>query len=148
MVRPPWDPLKELVGVHRRMNQLFERALARTNFDTQEGIGPWSPETDAYETPDSLVFEMELPGLSQDAIELRVDGDQLVVEGERSLDREHPGDQFHRVERTYGRFCRRFQLPSNVDREHVEAEYRLGVLTVRLSKNESGPPKPLKVPIR
>ena len=148
MSRPEWDPLKELVGVHKRMNQLFERALTGPNFETQEGVDSWRPDADVYETGSALVMEVELPGLSQEAIEIRVDSDELVVEGERNLEREGREDQFHRVERAYGKFSRRFRLPSTVDRDRIEATYRHGVLTVTLPKSAEHRPTALKVPIR
>ena len=147
MAQGKWDPLKELVGVHKRMNELFESALARTDFDAKEGVGAWSPEADVYETPEALRLDLELPGLDQRAIELRVDGDELVVEGERRMDREAPAEQFHRVERSYGKFSRRFRLPSTVDRDQIQAKYRNGVLAIVLPKKDSARPKAIKVPI-
>ena len=58
-----YDPLKELAAVQKRMNQLFENALARTNFETSEGFDCWSPVCDVYETSDRLMLSVELPGL-------------------------------------------------------------------------------------
>ena len=75
---------------------------------------------------------LELPGLEQDQIELRLDGDDLIVAGERELVREQPDEQFHRVERSYGKFSRRFHLPSSVNRNAIEASYRDGLLRVAL----------------
>src|SRR6185436_2347480 len=112
MAKAEWDPLKELVGVQERMNKLFESALAKTNFDADGGVGAWAPVTDVYETPDQFVLCLELPGLDQKDIDLRMDGDELVVQGERRMEREQPGEQFHRVERSYGKFVRRFPIPS------------------------------------
>jgi len=142
-----WDPFRELEGVHKRMNELFERALARSDFDAPGSVGSWVPEADVYETPDALVVELELPGLDHDAIELRVDDDELIVEGERKMQRGSGEERFHRVERRYGRFARRFRLPSTVDRESVEARFRNGVLTVSLGRRQQEQPKPIKVPI-
>ncbi len=138
----------EMQSIQKRMNQLFENALARTDFDAAGGVGAWTPVTDVYETDDTFVVLVELPGLGQDAIDVRVDGDDLVVEGERRMEREQPGEHFHRVERSYGRFSRRFRLPSAVDRESVDAVYRLGVLTVRLAKTARREPRPIRVSVR
>ncbi len=133
MAQTEWDPLKELASVQSRMNKLFESALARTKFDDEGGVGAWTPVSDVYETPDHLVFCLELAGLDQSDIDVRVDGDELVVQGERRMDREQSGE-FHRVERSYGKFCRRFPIPSTADRQTVEAVYRHGVLHVSLLK--------------
>jgi HSP20 family protein len=148
MTQRLWDPLKELEGVHRRLNQLFESALSRSDFDTHEGIGAWAPTADVHETGDSFVVELELPGLDQREIEIRVDGDELVVEGERRMRRGETNETFHRVERNYGKFSRRFRLPSTVDREHIEATYRNGVLDIVVAKTDRRGPEAIKVPIR
>lgn len=143
-----WDPLKELVGIQERMNKLFESALVRTNFDAEGGVGAWTPVADVYESPTRVVFCLELPGLSLADIDLRLEDDDLIVHGERRMLREEAGEQFHRVERSYGKFARRFRLPSHVDRDSVEATYRDGVVTVALSKRDGAAKKPIRVAIR
>ena len=127
-----WDPLKELLTVQKRMNKLFESALERTDFDAQDEVDTWTPVADVYDSLDALVLCLELPGLEQEQIALRVEADELIVSGERLIDRERPEEQFHRVERAYGKFSRRFHLPSTVDRDNVEATYRDGLLRVSL----------------
>lgn len=142
-----WDALSELLNVQKRMNSLFESALARSNFETQDGFDSWTPICDAFATPEGLVLYLELPGLEQRHIDLRVEGDELVVEGERKLEREQEGEQFHRVERSFGKFSRRFNLPSTVDRDAVEASYREGVLRVELPNRGKRHPESIKVSI-
>jgi len=141
------DSLKELLAVQKRMNQLFESALAKTDFDAQEGVDGWTPVSDVYTTSRSMVICLELPGLAQEQIDLRLTGDDLIVSGEREMSRGGHGEQYHRVERSYGKFCRRFRLPSAVDRSSVEASYRDGVLRVVLSKKETGDSEPFRVEI-
>jgi HSP20 family protein len=148
MAQAEWDPLKELQVVQQRMNKLFETALARTNFDAEGGVGAWVPVSDVYETPSGFVVCLELPGLSAADIDVRVDGDDLVVQGERGMEREHPGEQYHRVERSYGKFARRFTLPSDVDRNSAAADYKNGVLTIRLTRRESVGREPIRLEIR
>jgi HSP20 family protein len=143
-----WDPLKELVGIQERMNKLFESALARTNFDAEGGVGAWTPVADVYETGTSFVVCLEIPGLTQAEIDLRLEDDELLVQGERRMERGAPGEQFHRVERSYGKFVRRFRLPSSVDRDTVHASYVDGVLEVTLVKRDDGSTRPIRVAIR
>jgi HSP20 family protein len=145
--RDEWDPLRELLGVQKRMNDLFERALARTNFETSEGFDSWTPVCDVCETREALILYLELPGLEQQGIDLRLDGDELVVAGERRMDREHSAEQYHRVERSYGRFSRRFHLPSTVDRTAVQASYHGGLLRVVLPIRGVMPNEPIRVSI-
>lgn len=142
------DPLKELLTVQKRMNKLFESALERTDFDAQDEVNRWTPVADVYETQDALVICMELPGLEQEQINLRVEGDELVVAGERTIERERAGEHFHRVERAYGKFSRRFHLPSTVAREKVDATYRDGVLRVTLRHHGEKRNGPIRVAIR
>ena len=148
MSQAEWDPLKELVGVRERMNKMFESALARTNFDADGEVGAWTPVADVYETPSELRLLLELPGLAADEIDLRIDGDELLVQGDRRTERGGAGEQFHRVERSHGKFARRFPLPSSVDRGSVRAVYRDGVLEVALAKRDGGSDGPIRVAIR
>lgn len=143
-----WDPLKELLTVQKRMNKLFESALERTDFEAQHEVDTWTPLADVYETERSLVICLELPGLEQERIDLRVEGDELVVSGERAIEREREGDRFHRVERSYGKFSRRFHLPSSVDRDQVDAVYRNGLLRVEMRQRGTRNNGPIPVSIR
>ena len=146
--RGQWNPLTELLSVQKRMNELFESAMARTNFETREGFDAWTPVCDVYEAEGALVLDLELPGMVQNEIDLRLDGDELVVEGERKMEREQSGEQYHRVERSYGRFARRFRIPSTVDRDSVRASYRDGLLRVDLPQKGEGPSDSIQLSIR
>lgn len=149
MTRPSeWDPLQELSAVQKRMNRLFETALARTEIEADGGIGPWVPVADVRETADQFLVSVELPGLEPDRIRVRVDGEDLVIEGERPMERERPGVRFHRVERSYGRFARRFRLPGTARRDSVQAHHRDGVLRVILAKRAAEGPDSFTVAVR
>jgi len=148
MAQTEWDPLKDLVGIQERMNKLFESALARTNFDAEGGVGAWTPVADVYEGEDRVVFCLELPGLAQTDIDVRLEDDELVVRGERRMDRGAPGEQFHRVERSYGKFIRRFRLRSHIDRQSVAGVYQDGVLVITLAKRDDAGKHPIRVAIR
>lgn len=130
-----WDSMDELSAVQRKMNELFERALTRTDFDaaTEAGDG-WSPACDVRETGDAFEIRAELPGVEQDRIDVQVDGDRLIIQGAREPEPEPPGSTHHRVERSRGRFRRIVSLPASTDRGRIEAAYRNGVLTVILPK--------------
>ncbi len=148
MAQTDWDPLKDLIGIQERMNKLFESALARTNFDAEGGVGAWTPVADVYDGGERVVFCLELPGLTQSDIDVRLEDDELVVQGERRMDRGASGEQFHRVERSYGKFVRRFRLPSQIDRPSVAAAYEDGVLVITLAKTDGAGKRPIRVAIR
>ena len=142
-----WNPIAELIGVQKRMNQLFESALARSDLAAPEGLGFWSPLCDVYGTADEVVVCLELPGLSIEEIDVRLEQDDLIVEGTREMEREHEGEQYHRVERSYGRFSRRVRLPSRVDRSAVRATYTDGVLRVVLPTRDGQQQGPQRISI-
>jgi HSP20 family protein len=127
-----WDPLRELALVQKRMNRLFESAMGVKDFEAQDEVDSWKPVGDVYETPGALVVCLELPGVEQESIDVSLDGDELVVSGERDMDARRGDEQFHRVERSYGKFSRRFRLPSTVDRGSVEASFRDGLLRITM----------------
>lgn len=147
VTRADQDPLKELAAVQKRMNQLFESAMARTNFETSEGFESWRPTCDVYETADSLVLAVELPGLQRDDIDVRIDGDELVVDGQRRMEHDGSGEHHHRVEREIGAFSRRFRLPSTADRDQIEATYRDGLLTVTIANRPTDPAGPVTIEV-
>jgi HSP20 family protein len=148
MKRGDPDPLEELAGVQHRMNRLFESALARTDFEAEGGFGAWSPVSDVAETAEALHFWLELPGLDQRDLDVRIDGDELLVAGQLPPDRGESGEQYHRVERSSGRFVRRFPLPPDVDRESIDAQFRGGVLRIRVAKRSQERAGPIRVPVR
>ena len=143
-----WDPMRDLASVQKQMNKLVESAMARTDFQVPGGVGSWEPVADVYETDEALVVTLEIPGLRQEDIDARIDGDDLVIEGERRMDREQPGEHFHRVERSYGRFLRMFRLPPYVDRNSIDARYVDGVLKILLARADGGEQKAIQVSIK
>jgi len=140
-----WDPLRELSGVQKRMNRLFEAALARTELGAEGGIGPWTPVADVVDEGDTLRIRLDIAGVEADRIKVRFEDDELVVEGDRPMERERPGDRYHRVERSYGKFARRFRLPGTVDRASVQATHRDGVLEISLWKRDVAGPSDVRV---
>jgi HSP20 family protein len=142
-----WNPIAELIGVQKRMNQLFESALARSDLAASEGLGYWTPLCDVYAAAEHLVVCVELPGVEAGQIDVRLEEDDLVVEGTREMEREREGEQYHRVERSYGRFSRRVRLPSRVDRSAVRATFTDGVLRIVLPARNGQASGPLRVSI-
>ena len=106
----------------------------------------WMPPVDIYQTGEhELVLKAELPDMKEEEIGLTVEDNTLTLRGERKLDAEVTEDQFHRIERSYGSFARTFALPPTVDAGKVSAEYKSGVLTVRLPLREEAKPRQIKV---
>jgi HSP20 family protein len=116
-----WDPLQDLLAAQQRLTRL--------------AVGPtgWTPAVDVFETPDRYVVMVELPGLTQDDVQLQHHEGHLTISGMRR-ERESACEQFHRIERGHGSFSRTFQLPAPVVAERITADLRDGVLTVTCPK--------------
>ena len=122
--------LSDLAALEQQINQLFESAR-HTNQPTRNS---WSPAVDIYETTDSFVLTAEVPGVTSEEIDVKVVDNQLTLRGERRWDRDTSGEQFHRLESSYGKFERSFNLSERIDTNHITAAIEQGVLIVKLPK--------------
>lgn len=133
-----WDPLRDLVVLQERMNRLFEDASKQRSSEEEKGEqeierADWSPTADVYNRQHEYVIMIDLPGIERQALELSVDDNWLLVRGVRAIEQ----DAAQRLERKHGRFLRRFgPLPPTVDQSAISAEYKDGVLTIRLPKQQ------------
>ena len=142
------DPFRELESFRNQMNRLFGDVFpAGRTGDEAPSLAAWAPPVDISETPDQLVFQVELPGFSHDDLRLRAENGVLTLEGERKFEKETEKKAYHRVERAYGRFVRAFSLPVNVDPEKINASLVDGILTVELQKREEAKPKSIPIGI-
>jgi HSP20 family protein len=122
-----WDPFREL---------------------SQLTVGSWVPPVDVYSSGDhEIVLKAELPDMTREAIDITVEDDTLTIKGEKKFEAGVNDDQFHRIERRYGAFSRSFSLPQTVDASKVTADYKNGVLTVRLPLREEARPRQIKVDV-
>src|SRR6187200_1326546 len=144
-----WDPFREFTQMQDRLNRVFTDAYGRQGSD--EGLltsGAWVPPVDIYQNGDSeLVLKAELPDMVREDIDVTVDNGTLTIKGEKKFAGEPKEEQFHRIERRYGLFSRSFSLPQTVDAAKVSAEYKNGVLTVRLPVREEAKPRSIKVDV-
>jgi HSP20 family protein len=131
-----YDPFRELRGLHDEMNRLFTGITPATADQGEFIRGAWSPNVDIYEDQDRLIVEAELPGMNRDDFELSVENNVLTLKGERKFEKKTEGDNYHRVERSYGAFTRQFTLPQTVTADGATADFENGVLRVALPKRE------------
>lgn len=143
------DPFRELSTLQERMNRAFQDSLSRASTPREEELytGSWAPPVDIFETKDKLVLKAELPGFKQEEIALRVENALLSIEGERKFEKESGDENYHRVERSYGKFVRTFSLPTTVDYEKIAASFENGILTVSLPKKEETKPKQIRIQV-
>jgi HSP20 family protein len=142
-----WDPFRELNLITDRMNRLFADSFAPVTRDEALTTSTFVPPVDIYEDEHNITLKIEVPGIEQKDIDVRVENNTLTVRGERKFEREEKEENFHRVERRYGSFFRAFTLPNTVDAENVNAEYDNGVLKIALAKKAEAKPKQIKVNI-
>jgi HSP20 family protein len=142
-----FDPLRDVAALQDRVNRIFADAYRRDNDDLMTR-GAWVPPVDIYETPNhELVLRAELPDVVREDIALRVENNTLTISGDRKMDSQIKEEQYHRIERAYGTFSRAFTLPPTVDTSAIAAEYKNGVLTVRLPLREEAKPKQIQVQV-
>ena len=141
-----WEPFRELATLQNEMNRLFNTA-----FDAPAGQGNggalrrWLPAMDLVETDDHFVLRADLPGLSEQDVNIEVEDRVLTISGERKAEHELSKEGYHRVERAFGSFSRSLTLPEGVDPEAVQASFDRGVLEVRIPKPEQRKPRKISI---
>jgi len=141
------DPFREFAQLQNRINRAFSDADSR-NDDGLTTSGSWVPPVDIYQNGEhEIVLKAEVPDMTREDIDITLDGGTLTIKGEKKLSNEAKEEQYHRIERHYGSFSRSFSLPQTVDTAKVAADYKNGVLTVRLPLREEAKPRQIKVDV-
>ena len=139
-----WDPFREFATLQDRMNRLFRDSYSEGREEALT-TSTFAPAVDVYEDEHSVTLKIEVPGVDEKDIDVRVENHTLTVHGERKFEKEEKEENFRRVERQYGSFTRSFTLPNTIDAEHVTANYEKGVLKIKLVKKAEAKPKQIKV---
>jgi HSP20 family protein len=141
-----WDQSRGLTSLQDQVNRLFEDNFTRDRSGHAD-LATWAPPVDIYETENELVANVDLPGLEEKDIDVRVENNMLTIRGERKFEKDVNEDNYLRIERSYGSFMRSFSLPNTVSSENIRAEYRNGVLTLHMAKLEESKPKQIKITV-
>ena len=134
----------DVVELQHRLNALFEGAAAARE---EESSASFVPAVDVYEDEAKLVLKLEIPGVKQEDIDLRVENQKLTIKGQRRFEAEEKEQNFHRIERRFGSFTRSFTLPHTVDTNTTNASYQDGVLSITMAKKAEAKPRQIKVEI-
>ena len=139
----PTDPFRLLQD---RINRLFDDDYTPMT----EGllVAGWTPKCDIYETEGEIVLKAELPEVKKQDVKVNLDGNRLEISGERKLSDEIKRENYHRVERRYGKFVRSFTLPVEVDLAKVNADFKDGILQVTMPKREDAKTKRIEVKVK
>ena len=141
-----WNPLQDLMVLQDRMNRLFEDATQRRGQPGGDDVferADWTPAADIYETETGFLIALDLPGIKRDALEIDIDDNRLMVKGVRVVD----DTKTRRTERPRGKFLRAFAVPASVDQGAIGAEYKDGVLQIRLPKRAEQKAQKIEVKI-
>jgi HSP20 family protein len=128
-----------------RMNRLFRELYSPEGPEEALTTTSFAPPVDVYEDEHTVTLKLEVPGIDEKDIDVRIEGNTLTVHGERKIENEEKEENFIRIERQYGSFTRSFTLPSTVDPGQVSAHYDKGVLKINLAKKAEAKPKQIKV---
>jgi HSP20 family protein len=141
------DPFAELASLNDQMNRVFRNVRSSQERSPEEYLvsSGFAPPVDVYEDEHNITLKIEVPGIDEKDIDVRMENSVLTVHGERKFEKEEKEENFHRVERQYGSFTRSFTLPSTVDPDQVRANYDKGILRISLAKKAEAKPKQIKV---
>lgn len=138
-----FEPFRELVNFQNQMNRIFQD-YGRGS-DELLTSGTFVPPVDIYEDEHSINLKLEIPGIEEKDLDIKLENNTLTVRGERKFEKEEKEENFHRIERRYGAFARSFTLPNTVDPDSVQASYENGILKITLAKRAEAKPKQIKV---
>jgi HSP20 family protein len=138
--------VSDVAVLQNRLNSIFND-FARPEAQESLALGNFVPAVDIYEDEQKLVLKLEVPGIRQDDIDVRLENQTLTVKGERRFEAEEKEENFHRIERRFGSFTRSFTLPVSVDTASVAAKYENGVLAISLAKKEAAKPRQVKIEV-
>jgi HSP20 family protein len=139
-----FEPFREFVTLQDRINRVF-RDSYKDSEDESLTTSSFAPAVDVYEDEHNVTLKIEVPGIDEKDIDVRLENNTLTVHGERKIEKEEKEENYRRVERQYGSFTRTFTLPTTVDSEKVSATYDKGVLKIALPKKAEAKPKQIKV---
>jgi len=140
-----WDPFREFTTVQDRLNRLFRESYGPEDREESLITGGFAPPVDVYEDEHNVTLKIEVPGIDEKDMDVRIENNVLTVHGERKFEKEEKEENFRRVERQYGSFTRTFTLPTTVDAEKVSANNDKGILKIVLPKKAEAKPKQVKV---
>jgi HSP20 family protein len=148
MTMVKWEPFRDLMTMQDRMTRLFDETLARIWKEEGVAKGIWSPAVDILERGDEIILKIDLPEMTQSEIDIKVEENILIIQGERKFIKESPDANYIQIERPYGTFHRHFTIPRMIDQEKIKATYKDGVLRVVLPKKKEVHPKPVAIEVK
>src|SRR5215467_7201811 len=142
------EPFFELTSLQDRVNQLFHQAFGGEGLEQPLTTATFLPPVDISEDEHNITLKAEIPGVTEKDLNITLDNNVLTISGERKFNEEEKKDNFHRIERRYGKFTRSFTLPVGVDAQNVNATFENGILSLTLPKREEFKPKQITIGVK
>jgi HSP20 family protein len=149
-----FNPMRDLVDFEREFNKMFNTFENRFGIskskeeDNEYENAVWMPLTDIYEDKERYTLKLDLPGIKKDDVKISFVDGKLSISGERNQETEHKDSKCHRIERSFGRYYRSFNLPEHVQSEKINAEFKDGQLTISIPKAEEAKPKEIEIKVK
>ena len=140
-----WEPFREIAGLQNEMSRLMNSVFEAAGDGGTAAPRTWIPAVDVWETEGELVYALDLPGVPQESISVELEDGALTVSATRERSSEISDERFHRTERRVGTFSRTIAVPAGVDEGKIAANYRDGVLEIRVAKPEQPKPKRIEI---
>lgn len=149
-----FNPFRDMLNVEREFNRLSRVFNNRYGLSTREDDDSeydnavWMPMTDVYEDDNNYQLKVDLPGVNKDDLKISFKDGELSISGERKQEIEEKKGKYHRIERTFGKYYRSFNLPKLIQSDKIDAEFKDGQLTVTIPKAEEAKPKELEIKVK
>jgi len=149
-----FNPMRDLVDFERELNRMFNSFENRFGIskskdeDNEYENAVWMPLTDIYEDKEKYTLKLDLPGIKKEDVKISFVDGKLSISGERSQESEHKDSKCHRIERSFGKYYRSFNLPEHVQSEKINAEFKDGQLTISVPKVEETKPKEIEIKVK
>ncbi|HEX9018561.1 MAG TPA: Hsp20/alpha crystallin family protein [Anaerolineaceae bacterium] len=136
-----WDPFRDMMSMRQAIDRLIDNSMG----DNWDSGTEWSLPLDVMETGDGYVVEATVPGIKPEDLEITYNNGTLTIRGETKAENEQKEGKYHLRERRYGTFVRSIALPTDVKADSIEANYKDGVLSLKLPKTEEVKPKRIAI---
>ncbi len=143
-----YNPVRNLFDLRTSVDRLFDDFFGLERGTMREPSLAVVPAVDLEETDDAFKITAELPGMDKKDIHITFENNVLTISGEKKAEKEIKEENYHRLERSYGKFQRSFELPGYINRDKIEADYKDGVLHITVPKSEEAKPKQIEVKVK
>ncbi len=134
-------------GLQDSVNRLFDSFFGREGNQGTDFTNSWYPLTNIYENKDGYRVVMDVPGLTNDDLNIEFKESSIIISGERKEDLKIKDETCHMAETPFGRFSRTFMLPNSIDPKKIDASLKNGVLEIKIAKAETAKPKSIKISV-